>query len=163
VLEANPNIRFSVSATTRSPRPSETDGKDYYFVSRDDFEKMIECREMLEHAQYVGEYYGTPAGPVDKQLEAGYDVLLDIEVQGAMQVRKLRPDAVLVFITPPSLAELRSRLRERGTDDDETIEKRVRRAQEEMRFTDKYDYVVINDTVSNAVKQLNKIFGKPKE
>lgn len=123
-----PQLRFSISATTRPPRPSERDGVNYYFVDRPAFETMIDQGELLEHAEYVGNYYGTPAGPIDKLLEAGYDVLLDIEVQGAMQVRQRRSDAVLVFLAAPSFAELERRLQGRGDTAPELIQKRLETA-----------------------------------
>ena len=133
-----PQLRFSISATTRPPRPSERDGVNYYFVDRPTFETMIDRGELLEHAEYVGNYYGTPAGPIDKLLEAGYDVLLDIEVQGAMQVRQRRSDAVLVFLAAPSFAELET-------------------AHREYQFADRYDYIVISDLVEKTAEELNAI------
>ena len=147
-----PQLRFSISATTRPPRPSERDG-----VDRPTFETMIDRGELLEHAEYVGNYYGTPAGPIDKLLEAGYDVLLDIEVQGAMQVRQRRSDAVLVFLAAPSFAELERRLQGRGDTAPELIQKRLETAHREYQFADRYDYIVISDLVEKTAEELNAI------
>ena len=152
-----PQLRFSISATTRPPRPSEQDGVNYYFVDRPTFETMIDRGELLEHAEYVGNYYGTPAGPIDKLLEAGYDVLLDIEVQGAMQVRQRRDDAVLVFLAAPSFAELERRLQGRGDTAPELIQKRLETAQREYQFADRYEYIVISDLVEKTAEELNAI------
>ena len=155
--QMRPQLRFSISATTRPPRPSEQDGVHYYFVSREKFETMIARGELLEHAEYVGNCYGTLAAPIDKLLDAGYDVLLDIEVQGAMQVRQSRPDAVLVFLAAPSFAELERRLRGRGDTSPELMQKRLETAHREYQYADRYDYIVISDQVEKTAGELNAI------
>lgn len=144
---------FSVSATTRAPREGEVDGVDYHFLSREQFEELIARGELLEHAEYVGNYYGTPAGPVNEKLAAGYDVLLDIETQGAEQVMANRPDAVSVFLFPPSFAVLEERLRKRGTDSEEKIRARLAQARVECRRAGLYRYIVINDLIENACSE----------
>ena len=151
------DIRFSVSATTRAPRPGEQDGRDYYFISREEFLDMIGRDAFLEHAEYVGNFYGTPAAPVEENMRAGFHVLLDIEVQGAAQVMAKRPDAVSVFLAPPSLEELEKRLRGRGTDDDERIARRLEAARRELAQADKYTYTVVNDDANEAARQLDAI------
>lgn len=150
----NDNLRLSVSATTRSPRPGEENGKQYYFMSREEFEGMIREGKMLEHAQYVGNYYGTPRGPVDKWIGEGRDVILEIEVQGGAQVKKLMPECVSVFILPPSMAVLAERLRGRGTEDEETVLKRLETARQEIPCAKDYDYVVFNDRLEDAVEDI---------
>ncbi len=144
---------FSVSATTRAPREGEVDGVDYHFLSREQFEELIARGELLEHAEYVGNYYGTPAGPVNEKLAAGYDVLLDIETQGAEQVMANRPDAVSVFLFPPGFAVLEERLRKRGTDSEEKIQARLAQARVECRRAGLYRYIVINDLIENACSE----------
>ena len=151
------DVCFSVSATTRAPRPGETDGIDYYFRSPSAFEEMIRQGELLEWAEYVGNRYGTPAAPVDRQAAAGQVVLLDIEVQGAAQVMDKRPEAVSVFLAPPSLEELERRLRGRGTDPEEKILRRLETAREECAQAGRYDYIVVNDDVDTAVRKLDAI------
>ena len=170
VLEAllkKSDIRKSISATTRDKRPGETDGLDYHFVTREQFLSMVARGEMLEYAEYVGNFYGTPKRFVDEAMNAGKDVILDIEVQGAIQVVSKRPDTVRIFIAPPSWAELERRLTERGTDSQEKIQKRLLRAKVEFQTAHTYDYFVINDTVENAVEELNAIMTaehcKPRE
>lgn len=150
----NDNLRLSVSATTRTPRPGEENGKQYYFMSREEFEGMIREGKMLEHAQYVGNYYGTPRGPVDKWIGEGRDVILEIEVQGGAQVKKLMPECVSVFILPPSMAVLAERLRGRGTEDEETVLKRLETARQEIPCAKDYDYVVFNDRLEDAVEDI---------
>ncbi len=141
---------FSISATTREPRKGEQDGVDYYFMKKDEFEQLIKDGQLLEYAEFVGNYYGTPAIPVDEKLNAGYDVILDIETQGAEQVLAKRPDAVSVFIFPPSFAILEQRLRSRGTDSEEKILGRLAQAKVECRKAEMYDYIIINDRVETA-------------
>lgn len=148
---------ISISATTRSPRPNEKDGVHYFFKSKESFEKMIDDGELLEHACFCGNYYGTPKRYVEEQLEAGRNIILEIEVQGALQVKEKYNDAVLIFTMPPTLTELRRRLENRGTEDKETIDKRMKRAEEELEYLPKYDYLVINDTVDEAVKDVDII------
>ena len=167
LLEKRPNVYFSVSATTRDPRPGELDGIHYHFMDVDSFRKWIAMDQFLEYADYVGNFYGTPKRFVDEAMDQGKDVILDIEVQGAIQVTSKRPDTVRIFIAPPSWAELERRLTERGTDSKDKIQKRLLRAKVEFQTAHTYDYFVINDTVENAVKELDAIMTaehcKPKE
>jgi len=156
------HVYFSISATTRKPRTGETDGVNYYFIEREKFIELIAEGEFLEHAEYVGNFYGTPKTPIEQHTEAGDDVFLDIEVQGALQVMEKRPDAVSVFIAPPSLEELEDRLRKRATDDESKIRGRLERAREEMLIIPSYDYVVVNDDVSRAVNEILEIINKTK-
>ena len=151
------NVYFSVSATTRSPRDKEEDGVHYHFIDVDTFRNWIGKDEFLEYAEYVGDFYGTPRKYVDAAMGAGKDVILDIEVQGANQVVNKRPDAIRIFIAPPSWEELERRLVERGTDSPEKIQKRLLRAKVEFQSAHNYDYLIINDTVENAVRDLNAI------
>ena len=148
---------YSISMTTRPPREGERNGVDYYFVSKPDFESKIAQAGFLEYAQYVDDYYGTPREPVDVALARGQDVLLEIEVQGALQVAQQAPEAILVFIIPPSLSELRRRLLVRGTDKLDKIHKRLKRAEEEIRQADKFKYVLVNDQLDKAVSDLASI------
>lgn len=157
LLERQKDIYFSVSATTRQPRPGEVDGVHYYFRTVDDFQKLIEKEALLEWAEYVGNFYGTPAKYVDEAMDAGRNVILDIEVQGAGKVAQKRPDAVRIFIGPPSWKELERRLKDRGTDSAEKVRKRLERARQEFESAKDYDYVVINDTVEHAVGELEAI------
>ena len=143
------NLRLSVSATTRSPRPGEEHGKQYYFLSHEG--------KMLEHAEYVGNYYGTPREPVEAWMEEGHDVVLEIEVKGGAQVKKLMPECVSIFILPPSMKVLEKRLRGRGTEDEETIQKRLAKAREEIPHAKEYDYIVYNDALEDAVSDLQAI------
>ena len=154
VLLKKSDVQKSVSATTRAMRPGERDGLDYYFVTRDQFLSMIENGEMLEYAEYVGNYYGTPLGPVREWTANGTDVILKIEVQGGAQVKRKYPDSVGIFIMPPSIEELERRLRGRGTDDEAAVQKRLAVAMEEMKCAPQYDYTVVNDDVENAVKDV---------
>jgi guanylate kinase len=148
---------FSVSATTRKPREGEVDGRDYFFVEPDRFKEMIANDELLEHAEYVANFYGTPRKYVEERLSEGKNVLLDIEVQGAKQIKEKMPEAVMVFVIPPSLAELERRLRGRGTDSERKIEARLIRARQEYREADFYDYIIINDDAGKAAKEFNSI------
>ena len=157
VSQQRSDIRFSVSATTREPREGEVDGVDYYFKTQEEFWEMIKADAFLEHAEYVGNYYGTPAAPVDESIEAGYTVILDIEVQGSAQVMDKRPDAVSVFLCPPSLEELERRLRGRGTDTEEKIRDRLMAAHREYAQAHKYSYIIINDDAEEAVRELDAI------
>lgn len=146
---------LSVSATTRSPREGEIDGVHYFFRTREEFETMIEQNQLIEWAEYVGNYYGTPKEAVQKQLDEGKDVVLEIEMQGGMQVKKLFPDALLLFITTPSADVLKERLVGRGTETEEVINKRLARAAEEAEYMDKYDYIIVNDVLEEAVEQVH--------
>ena len=145
LMEKSDNFSFSVSATTRAPRAEDTEGVTYYFVSREDFEKKIASGEMLEYAEYVGNFYGTPKTPVEKALDEGRDVILEIETKGAMAVKEKMPDAVTVMILPPDGKTLRARLEGRGTETPDVVEKRMNTARDEVLKLDLYDYVVIND------------------
>ena len=151
------NLYFSVSYTTRKPRVGEQDGVNYNFVDRQEFERMIADNELLEYAEYVENYYGTSLKAIQDRLDAGCDVLLDIEIQGAMQVCAKRPETVRIFIAPPSWKELERRLTARGTDSPEKVQKRLLRAQVELEMARDYDYFVVNDTVENAVNELRAI------
>ena len=151
------NIYFSVSYTTRQPRVGEQDGVNYNFVSREEFERMIADDELLEYAEYVDNYYGTSMKLIQEKLDAGIDVLLDIEVQGAAKVRARCPDALFIFIIPPSFEELSRRLHRRNTDSEEVIAGRLAKARQEFREIPQYDYLVINDKVANAVHEIEAI------
>ncbi|MCM1150150.1 MAG: guanylate kinase [Butyricicoccus sp.] len=157
LLQRRDKLKFSVSATTRAPREGEVDGKDYFFVSHGKFAEMVEKGEFLEHARYVENRYGTPRGPVERELDAGNDVLLDIEIQGAFQVRGQRPDALMVFLLPPSFEELEKRLILRGKDSPEVIRRRLEVARRECLEAEKYDYRIVNDDVERAVSEFNAI------
>ena len=148
---------FSVSATTRKPRPAEVDGVHYYFIDKADFEKKIADGEMLEYAQYVGNYYGTPKNPVEDALANGRNIVLDIEVKGALQVKEKMPDAVMIYILPPDYETLLGRIRGRGTESEEVIQKRMAEARIEIETFPKYDYVVINDTIEQAAADVLSI------
>ena len=148
---------LSTSATTRKPREDEVDGREYFFHTKEEFEQMIAEGELIEWAEYVGNYYGTPKKAVEQQLAEGKDVLLEIEMQGGMLVKEQFPEAVLIFITPPSYAELKSRLQGRGTESMEEIERRLARAGEEAAYMKSYDYIVVNDNLSEAVNRVNNI------
>lgn len=148
------NFVYSTSMTTRAPREGEIEGQDYYFVSREEFEQRIKEGKFLEYAEFVGNYYGTPLDKVEEQLEQGKEVILEIEVQGAQQVRQKMVDAVSIFIVPPTKETLYNRLLARGTEDKEEIEKRVAKADREFKLAHKYDYIVVNDTVENAADRI---------
>ncbi len=167
LLDKRKDLYFSISATTRPPRPGEIDGVHYHFLDVDTFRKWIANDDFLEYAEYVGNFYGTPKKFVDIAMNRGQDVILDIEVQGAIQVCSKRPDTVRVFIAPPSWSELERRLTERGTDTPEKVQKRLLRAKVEFQTAHTYDYFVINDTVEEAVRELDAIITaehcKPKE
>lgn len=155
--EPDVDFKYSISMTTRKPRKGEVNGVDYYFVSKDQFEENIKNSEMLEYAKYVDNYYGTPLQYVNETLDSGRDVFLEIEVNGAMQVRANCPDGVFIFLTPPDIDSLRNRLVGRGTDDIEVINKRIEKASKEIRMMQNYDYAVVNDKVSNAVDRIKTI------
>lgn len=153
----NHNLEYSVSMTTRLPRKGEIDGIDYFFVSREKFEQNIADGKLLEYAEFVGNYYGTPIDYVESRLSKGKEVVLEIEVQGAMQVREKMPDAVFIFIAPPSKKVLRERITKRATESEEIINKRMEKAEREFRLAHKYDYIVVNDTVENAADRIMAI------
>ena len=149
------NYALSVSMTTRQPRPGESDGKEYFFVSREVFEKTIAENGLIEYANYCGNYYGTPKEYVEKQLEKGKDVILEIEIQGALKVREQFPTALRLFVMPPSAQELKKRLEGRGTETEEVIDKRLKRATEEAEGIENYDFIVINDKLEECVKEMH--------
>ncbi|MDF2699369.1 MAG: gmk [Haloplasmataceae bacterium] len=151
------NLEYSVSMTTRKPREGEVDGIDYYFVNRDEFQQRINDGKLLEYAEFVGNYYGTPIDYVENRLVAGKEVVLEIEVQGAMQVREKMPDAVFIFIVPPSKRALRDRITKRATESEEIINQRMEKAEREFNMAHKYDYIVVNDTVENAADRIMAI------
>ena len=150
-------FEYSVSMTTRAQRPGEVDGRDYFFRSREEFEELIRNGQMLEYAEYVGNYYGTPLTYVNETLDKGIDVFLEIEVQGALQVKKKVPDAVFIFLTPPDLNELQERLVGRGTDSEEVIAQRIERAREEIALMSEYDYAIVNDEVPLAAERVKRV------
>jgi len=157
LLKLRPELKYSVSATTRSPRKGEINGVSYHFISKDSFKDLIANDAFLEHAEYIGEFYGTPREPIQDCIENGIDVLLEIEVQGARQVMDTNPDAVAIFIVPPGMEELESRLRGRKTESEEKLFKRLKRAQIEMEEKVHYDHVVINDEVLRAAEEILSI------
>ena len=156
-IEGRTDMCFSISATTRKPRSGETDGVEYFFVDLERFQEMIDNDELLEHAEYVANRYGTPRRYVEEKLAAGMNVILDIEVQGARQVNEKMPEAVKIFIIPPSIDELRRRLEGRGTDTARAIEARLIRARQEYREADFYDYIIVHDDADKAAKELDAI------
>lgn len=156
-LLAQQDYSLSISATTRKPREGEEHGREYFFLTREEFESMIEAKGLIEWAQFVGNYYGTPKAYVESCLAEGRDVILEIELQGALQVREQFPDAVMIFITPPTAEELERRLVGRGTETMDVIRKRLARAGEECHYMDQYDYLVINDDLQVCVDQIHSI------
>jgi len=157
LLEREPKLRFSVSMTTRAPRAGEADGRDYFFVDPARFQAAREAGELLEWAEVHGQLYGTPRGPLERQREAGQEVVLDIDVQGAAQVREKLADAIFIFVQPPSLAVLEERLRARGTESAEQIARRLQTAQEEFRHQHEFDYLVVNEDLQEALADLQAI------
>ena len=153
----NHNLTYSVSMTTRKMREGEVNGKDYFFVSKEEFLKRIDEGKFLEYAEFVGNYYGTPLDKVNEQLDNGNEVFLEIEVEGAMQVKKKVPDCVLIFIVPPSREALYDRLKSRGTESEEIIQKRIEKANREFKVAKYYDYIVVNDEVNNAADRIMAI------
>lgn len=148
---------LSVSATTRAPREGEVNGREYFFKTREEFEKMIRQDALYEYAQYVSNYYGTPKAYVQEQLDAGKDVILEIEVQGALKVKEKNPKALLLFVTPPSAEELKKRLQGRGTETEEVINERMRRAADESELMERYEYLVINDQLEKCVEEVHQL------
>lgn len=155
LVEDYDGYALSVSMTTRNPRPGEVHGREYFFVSKEEFEQKIDEGGLIEYASYVENYYGTPRDYVEEQMAAGKDVLLEIEIQGALKVKKRFPDAVLIFVLPPSVEELYRRLKNRGTETEDVIRKRMSRAREEAGVIGKYDYIVINDEIEESVRSLH--------
>ena len=151
------NFTYSISMTTRQPRNGEIDGEDYYFVTREEFEKRIKEGKFLEYAEFVGNYYGTPIDKVEQNIAEGKEVVLEIEVEGARQVKEKMPDAVFIFIAPPSFNALYERLKRRGTERQEVITERLAKARRELRLMNDYDYIVINDDVENAADRIKAI------
>ena len=163
LMEKRENLRFSVSATTRKPRAGETEGVDYFFVSRKEFLRMVDDDEFLEHAEYVGNCYGTPRAPVERQLAEGFDVYLDIDVQGAMQVKDIRPETLMIFLMPPSMEELERRLVLRGNNTPEEVRARLQAAEREFAFKDRFDHIVVNDVVERAVDEISELIDAQKQ
>ncbi|MEG1559874.1 MAG: guanylate kinase [Clostridia bacterium] len=158
LITRNSNVKLSISATTRSPRPGEVDGVDYYFVDRAKFEDMIEDGEFIEYTQFFNaHYYGTPKTMVEEELASGNDIILEIDVKGAMRIKETYPDAVLIFIVPPSRSELKTRLIKRGTEDIATIERRFTGASQEFPYMEKYDYIVVNEVIDMALRRIEAI------
>ncbi|MDO7862897.1 guanylate kinase [Brochothrix thermosphacta] len=155
--DENTNFSYSISMTTRTKRPGEEEGVDYYFRTKKEFELLIEKDELLEYAQFVDNYYGTPLEYVEKTLSEGQDVFLEIEVQGAMQVREKMPEAVFIFLTPPNLSELKNRIVGRGTETSDVVDKRMETAHHEIEMMKHYDYAVVNDEVELAVEKIKDI------
>jgi guanylate kinase len=151
------NYALSISATTRAPRPGEENGREYFFLKREEFEQKIDENGLIEYACYCDNYYGTPRAYVEEQLAAGKDVILEIEIQGALKIKKQYPDALLLFVMPPSAAELRRRLEGRGTETKEVIDKRMKRAIEEAEGIEEYEYIVVNDNLDTCVRELHEI------
>ena len=163
LMEKYDDYALSISATTRNPREGEVDGREYFFKSTEEFEKMIAQDELIEYARYVNHYYGTPRSYVEEQLENGKDVILEIEIQGALKVKEKFPDTLLVFITPPSAKELRRRLIGRGTESMEVIEQRLARAKEEAEGIDDYDCLIVNDDLESCVDELHSVIQNEKK
>ena len=148
---------LSVSCTTRNPRPNETDGVNYFFISKEEFEQNIKDGKFLEYANFAGNYYGTKKKYIQQKMDEGYNVLLEIDTQGALQVKEKMPESILIFIAPPSVEELEHRLRGRHTEDEETIQKRLAQVKIELERSQKYDYTVINDNIERAVEEIERI------
>jgi len=157
LFEKRPNLKYSISVTTRQKRRGEKDGVDYFYKTKAEFEQLIEQNELLEYAQYVDNYYGTPRQYVEKMLDKGYDVFLEIEVQGALQVKESFSEGVFIFLYPPSFADLKRRITKRGTETEELVKYRLDKAAKEMTMMNYYDYVVINDRVDKAVENIQAI------
>lgn len=157
IMKRYDDYALSISATTRLPREGEVDGREYFFKTVEQFKQMINENKLIEYANYVGNYYGTPKEYVENHLEAGKNVILEIEIQGALNIKKLYPDAVLMFIMPPDAKELENRLRGRGTEDEKTVHARLMRAAEEAEGVEAYDYIVVNDDVTKCAERINDI------
>ena len=157
ILNDLPAISYSVSATTRTPRPGEIDGKEYYFLSVDKFKTWIAEEKFLEYAEVYGNFYGTPLNKIEERLNRGEDILLEIDVQGALNVKKKCPEGIYIFLLPPSLEELKNRIEGRGTETPESLARRLKNAVAEIKIGLQYDYVVVNDTIENAAAQIKSI------
>ena len=157
VIKNNDNIWLSVSMTSREIRGQEVDGKEYYFITREEFEEKITHKEMLEYTEYSGNYYGTPRGKINEHLEAGQDVILEIEIEGALNIKKMIPETIFIFIMPPSIQELKKRLEKRKTETEDKIIRRFKRAYQEINEVTKYNYVIVNDELDQAVSKVKAI------
>ncbi len=157
ILKEEDNLWLSVSMTSRKIRGQEVDGKEYYFITREEFEKKIEDGELLEYTEYSGNYYGTPRGKIHEHLEAGEDVILEIEIEGALRIKELIPEALFIFIMPPSMKELKKRLERRNTETEDKIIRRFKRAYQEINEVTKYNYVVVNDELEKAIRKVQAI------
>ena len=157
ILADLPDVAYSISATTRAPRPGEVDGREYYFISRDEFKAWIDDGKFLEFAEVYGNFYGTPLNKIEERLNRGEDILLEIDVQGALNVKRKMPEGVYIFLLPPSLEELKRRIEGRGTETPESLNRRLANAVAEIKIGLEYDYVVVNDSVDNAVAQIETI------
>lgn len=162
LFKVTENVGYSVSATSRAPREGEVDGVHYHFRTREQFKQMIDGGEVLEYTEYCGNFYGTPRKAVEDMLNDGRDVILKIEVEGAMNIRRMFPECCLVFILPPSMQELERRLRKRGTETEEKINERTAQAREELRFAENYDYLIVNGELSKAVDDLKAVIAAEK-
>lgn len=162
ILNSRDDLSISVSATTRTPRPNDVEGKTYSFKTEEEFKSMIDSHELLEWVKYCGNYYGTPKKQLESKLNEGVDIVLEIDVIGGLSIREKYPESILIFILPPSFKELLHRLKGRGTEDEEVINKRIKKAIDEIEYGKKYDYFVQNDTVENAVTQIGKIIDSEK-
>lgn len=156
-LDKNPNFMLSISCTTRKPRQGEVDGVNYFFISKDDFKNCIENDKFLEWAEFAGNFYGTKKKYINQCLQEGKDIILEIDTQGALQVKKQMPEAVLIFICPPSYETLESRLRGRHTEDEETIQKRLEQVKVELERAEKFDYKIVNDNLEDAINELSRV------
>lgn len=157
LLKKNRELKLSVSCTTRSPRAGEKEGTSYFFIEKDKFNEMIEKDEFLEYAEVYGNYYGTPMSYVNKTLEEGNDVILEIDIQGALKVKNKYPDGVFIFIMPPTMEELKNRIKRRGSETEESLLRRFKSAFEELNYISSYNYVVVNDEIDTAVNKLESI------
>ena len=157
ILNDLPEVAYSISATTRAPRPGEVDGKEYYFLDVDEFKNWIADGKFLEYAEVYGNFYGTPLNKIEERLNRGEDILLEIDVQGALNVKKKCPEGIYIFLLPPSLEELKRRIEGRGTETPESLSRRLKNAVAEIKIGTEYDYVVVNDTIDNAVAQIKSI------
>jgi guanylate kinase len=161
LLRRHPDLYFSISVTTRAPRPGEVDGQHYYFATRPQFDQMVAAGELLEWAEFAGNCYGTPRRPVEQQIQQGRWVVLEIELEGARQIRQTFPDALRIFILPPSLRELENRLRDRAQDSEQAILRRLKRAETELEAADEFDFQVINDNLEKALDRLEATLFSP--
>lgn len=157
LLKQLPNLNYSVSATTRAPREGEMDGVHYFFKSKEEFERMLAANQFLEHAEYVNNLYGTPRFAVEEAINEGRNVILEIEIQGALQIKRKFPKGVFIFVVPPSMEELKARICKRGTETEDNIKKRLDKASVEQEYITEYDYAVVNDQVADAVEKIKAI------